>query len=575
MSRGLKINENNVTINFSDTFCSSSQQVLRSEAFRKIMVKYNKKLSNVANPFFTYVKKATSNNVEKTMTNLFLILLSVNYNDLIEEDFYKKILIKKKELLEYIENLYDHWRSYERYATIVNNGRNKGIQNVNFIDSVSTFNNLILKTYRIVIENILGSNQSVYRQLSAGINSGLVLNNSYKIKMPKKYEFLKNIPLVEKVVLRPPFIVKTKKNTRKGIYKEAFENPLNNINLKSDEWYCIPAKVGQSLALVYFHNKYMAHGISLCNLFDFVKPHELDNKKPDLIYVFGYEYNNQEENSYFYSDKENDVYVGIAYDLDDIDYFGYMKKMLLTLHNVRMIDKGILPIHGAMFNIQFKNNKEFNIVLIGDSGAGKSETLEAFKFLTNNDIRQVNTIFDDMGSFVIENNKLNAYGTEIGAFVRLDDLDTGYAYDEMDRAIFINPNQINARLIIPVANYDDIMAGTKIDLLLYVNNYTNAEEILRLFKDKDDALKVFKQGRRGAKGTTAEVGIVESYFANPFGPAQRQEQTDILLDKYFSYLLQNNVAFGELHTKLAIPGNEYSGPKAAAERLLKYIKEGK
>ena len=40
------------------------------------------------------------------------------------------------------------------------------------------------------------------------------------------------------------------------------------------------------------------------------------------------------------------------------------------------------------------------------------------------------TIFDDMGTFKIEHNKVMAYGTEIGAFVRLDDMTSGYAYRE-------------------------------------------------------------------------------------------------------------------------------------------------
>ena len=32
---------------------------------------------------------------------------------------------------------------------------------------------------------------------------------------------------------------------------------------------------------------------------------------------------------------------------EEIDYFGYMKKMTLTLHNLIMIKRGYLPIHGC------------------------------------------------------------------------------------------------------------------------------------------------------------------------------------------------------------------------------------
>ena len=46
----------------------------------------------------------------------------------------------------------------------------------------------------------------------------------------------------------------------------------------------------------------------------------------------------------------------------------------------------------------------------------------------------------------------------------------------------------------------------------------------------EEAIKVFKSGARMAKGTTTEKGLVESYFANPFGPVQMKESTDLLID---------------------------------------------
>ena len=43
-----------------------------------------------------------------------------------------------------------------------------------------------------------------------------------------------------------------------------------------------------------------------------------------------------------------------------------MKKMLLTLYNVKMIGEGNLPIHGACVHITMKNGTTKNIVIIGD-----------------------------------------------------------------------------------------------------------------------------------------------------------------------------------------------------------------
>ncbi len=259
---------------------------------------------------------------------------------------------------------------------------------------------------------------------------------------------------------------------------------------------------------------------------------------------------------------------------EEIDYFGYMKKMSLTLHNLIMIKRGYLPLHGAMVNINMKNGKSANVVIIGDSGAGKSESLEALRSLSEDHISDMTIVFDDMGFFTLEQGKVMGFGTEIGAFVRLDDLDQGYAFKEIDRSIFMNPDKTNARLVMPVATYKEIVKGYAVDLFLYANNYkvlAEGETGVTYFKDAEAAKEVFRSGKRMAKGTTTESGLVESYFANPFGPLQKSEDTDKLLDIYFKALFQSGVKVGEIYTQLGVHGKEKSGPRDAAMELFKEI----
>ena len=92
----------------------------------------------------------------------------------------------------------------------------------------------------------------------------------------------------------------------------------------------------------------------------------------------------------------------------------------------------------------------------------------------------------------------------------------------------------------PVATYKEIIKGYPIDFFFYANNYEEVEngKSISYFDNPEDAIKVFKAGARMAKGTTTEKGLVESYFANPFGPAQKQKETDELLDKYFNVCLK-------------------------------------
>lgn len=267
--------------------------------------------------------------------------------------------------------------------------------------------------------------------------------------------------------------------------------------------------------------------------------------------------------------------VGLVTYSKDVDYFGYLKKMTLTLHNLVMIKRGYLPIHGAMVSITLKDGTSSNIVIVGDSGAGKSESLEAFRSLGEEYISDMTVIFDDMGVLKIAQDGIYGYGTEIGAFVRLDDLDQGYAFKEIDRSIFMNPDKTNARLVMPVSSYRDIIMGNKIDFILYANNYEKASgSTIKLYsKDKiKDIIKIFRDGNRFAKGTTHEKGLVSSYFANPFGPMQKQNETDILLNKYFEKMFEFEVKVGELKTCLAIDGMEKDGPKNAALDLFDLIR---
>lgn len=105
--------------------------------------------------------------------------------------------------------------------------------------------------------------------------------------------------------------------------------------------------------------------------------------------------------------------------------FWLSEKMALTLHNLAMMEKGWLPIHGAMVNIKLKDGRQKGIILMGDSGAGKSESIEALKHVGKDKIKSVEVVFDDMGTIHLEDGVPYGQGTEIGAFIRLDDLDPG------------------------------------------------------------------------------------------------------------------------------------------------------
>jgi energy-coupling factor transporter ATP-binding protein EcfA2 len=578
MKKEFSLSNGKAMINFSAKYCDTIEKILESDSFRRVTETYLESIAkrntkNYKQLKVMYEGSTISELTDKLVEVMKLLTIFSGEEAVKIRCDYKPLLEDPDWFTAIVEDFYGFWRRLERYSVIQNRRNTEGLAQTSFIDANNKFTNLILELYRKIEKNVLNYEPNVYRQVPAGVNAGVILQETLW-PIPKGYEMLSDIPFITSIVMDSPFISYPKKNTRDGIFHESLKNPMDEAYLNKDHFFCYPAKIGKLVAYLYFHRDLMAHGISLSNLFEMAREEEYVGRKPDIVYVFGGRNSDEHLGNVFYDDKKNDIMLGFVPYSDEIDYFGYMKKMSLTLHNLIMIKRGNLPIHGAMVNINMKNGKSANVVILGDSGAGKSESLEALRSLSEDHISDMTIVFDDMGFFTLDQGKVMGYGTEIGAFVRLDDLDQGYAFKEIDRSIFMNPDKTNARLVMPVATYKEIVKGYPVDLFLYANNYKILEEGepgVIYFKDPKEAKDVFRSGRRMAKGTTTENGLVESYFANPFGPLQKSEDTDKLLDLYFDALFKTKVKVGEIYTQLGVHGKEKSGPRDAAMELFKEI----
>lgn len=566
-------------LNFSSRYCTSESEVIDSKGFLSILSHYLCHQERYQTKIYLLIQeKAVGDSIEEMvdyLRRLFKLLTNMDSKEL-GKTFPEYSYIYDQRLLmrRMVEEIYKYWRSLERYCLILENKQETGLANASFIEAKKRFDALILGLYRHVSNNISCTLPNVFRQLPAGTNVGFTCKNIYW-PIPNEYAFLEKIPFITNIVLEAPLITYPKRNKRDGIFKEVSVNPVSLIKVNPEHFFCYPAKVGSLLAYIYVERDFITHGISLSNLFELATIQEVKGKKPDLLLIFGAENPGRKPEDVFFHDQDDQMLVGyISHDLR-YDYFGYMKKMTLTLHNVYQIIHGNLPIHGAMVHIILKNGQKANVVIMGDSGAGKSESIEAFRSLADEHISDMTVIFDDMGTFSKKDGKILAYGTETGAFVRLDDLDTGYAFKELDRSIFMNPDKINARLINPVATYAEIMKGYKVDIFLYANNYDKLEDgdnAILQFKNKEEAKDIFRAGKRMAKGTTTEQGLSTTYFANPFGPIQREGECEVLLDQYFEDLFKEGTFIGTMRTQLGIQGYEKKGPERAALDLFDLIK---
>lgn len=562
MEKKISISNTQVILNYNKAYPKDRQELLASKTL-KVFLQYFISLQKEKNQdiyrYLTQDGKYDSETATEEFSH-FLRLLSVFQLDEIRNDY----ALDENGLLDTIEEFYKSWRQLQRFAFMSSETRDGfGVNTLVAMDS--SLNNLFLRTYRLFEERAMHRRNVVYRQAQAGTNACFSVHHHRNLWDPQ-YEKLMDIPVIDTVMLRTPMILHPKSSKREGVINEIHENPMNYFAGDSEDWFCFPCRVGKLLCFVYFNSKYIASALSMANLFELATREESEGK-PDLICIYG---NPDDRNeTQFYHDEANDIWIGCISDHPRVEYFGYLKKMCLTLHNLAMMDRGWLPIHGAFVNITLHDGRKKGIMLMGDSGAGKSESIEALKAAGKDSIRDIEVVFDDMGTIHIEDGVPYGQGTEIGAFIRLDDLDPGTPYRDMDRSVIMGPENPNARMVVPASPYRVVVHNHKIDLFAYANNYTNEFGLKQL--PIEEVKETCKLGKRMALGTTQEVGISTTYFANPFGPMQKQELCEPLIDKMFQCMKDNGIFVGEIYTHLGFDRSSREGLDVAAKELLDFI----
>ena len=563
MIETLYLNRNTAVINYNEGFPTRNVSILNSDAFRKIIETYLEETNTTTTKRLKKLCKGRDLVVE-----ILDLLKQLHVYEIDEITHPLSTDIKFVENL--IEDLYEFWRDYQR-VSVIYLGRKSKSEIVNFIDLDTEFNRMVLAFYRNLQEKAQGRKNKIYRQLRAGTNAAITLRRKEHL-IPEAYSNLDKMMFIDSVLLHSPLLLHPKTNKREGHFEEVSENPIKDFEVDNNNFYCYPAKMGSLLAYVYFHKDFVFSGISLANLFEPATTEDIAARKPDVLVAFGVK--DGTDDMVFYNDKENEIVVAKISYQEKIEYFGYMKKIMLTAYNVAMMEKGNLPIHGAMVNVTLNSGETKGIVFMGDSGAGKSEIIEEIGNVGDDKIDNIEVIFDDMGVFRLdENNQVVAQGTEIGAFVRLDDLDRALPYQAMDRSIFMNPESTtNARVIIPVTDFKTVASDHKVDYFLYANNYDDKIGV-SLFDNPNEGKSIFVEGKRMAKGTTHEMGITTSYFANPFGPLQKQDVCDPLIDKFWNEFIPSNVKVGEVYTNLGVVDRTEESLKDSARLVLELIQK--
>ena len=575
-----------VIIFLRDRVCETPEELMSSELFHEVVTRFVNDLKQKQSPLlqiFGQQNHEIKHTDIQELIQVFQVLgkmILETVPKLIERG--ERFIANPSLLQAFVESLYNYWRDFERFIVCDSTGDRLDQRPYRtFSSTIESLTHLVRQTYRDIEENITGQHPNTYRQVRAGAEVAVIALPK-DIALPGgSYQKLKNIPVIRQIMLYPPLLLNPPMNKRTGKFERIPQNPLEQIEVMPHEWLCYPAKVGPLLILVYVHEKFYELGLSLCNLFELADD-EFLNHPVDAVYVFGVPGTSLDAlapmPTVFYDDLEHGMIAAACPNNDLFGYFGYLKKMVLTLHNIKMMKLGKMPYHGAMVRIMTKGDRPLTLLIIGDTGTGKSETLEAFRIIGDDQIEEMTTIADDMGSLDIDQEgNVIGYGTEIGAFVRLDDLQPGYAFGQLDRSIIMNPNQVNARIVLPVTTYENVIKGYSVDMVLYANNYEEIDEehpIIERLATPERALHTFREGTAMSKGTTTSTGLVHTYFVNIFGAIQYKAVHEEIAKRFFEAFFEKNIFVGQLRTRLGIVGWEQKGPEEAAREIIATINGG-
>ncbi len=575
-----------VVLRIRNRVCESADELITSDLFRWVLSRFVEDLArrrSLLLEVFAGGEGETVSESEIDRFNQALLFLTKMPAELVpnvvpaSECFFRD----RNLLFEFVEELYNYWRGFERFIICDSQGDSLDRRPARtFNETIESLTHLVRGVYRNIEENITGGHPRIYRQVAAGAEVST-------IALPYPFDYpegplrrLLSIPVIRQILMYPPLVLYPPQNKRTGRFERVDRHPLDRVHPVADEWLCYPALVGDRLIAIYFREDFYDLGFSLCNLFELAGDEDL-KRVPDAVYLFGVDPGALTglggSSTVFYDGGEGPLVAAVPGE-EVFGYFGYLKKMTLTLHNIVQMKEGRLPFHGALVRILLAGGRDVTILIVGDTGAGKSETLEAFRRLGRDVIQDLIVVADDMGSLQIDaSGRIVGYGTEIGAFLRLDDLQAGFAFGQIDRSIIMNPHRVNARIILPVTSYETVIKGHRLDVILYANNYDSINEdhpLIERFPAPETALRVFREGTVMSKGTTTSTGLVHSYFANIFGPPQYRELHDALAEKFFRAFFDQGLFVGQMRTRLGISGWEQKGPAAAAEALLGLIRSG-
>ena len=518
--------------------CTTPEQLLRSLAFARYL--------NIYKDAFIKDLKLRSQDQREEAENKIEFIKKVRARDLIklmQSNGFKNAREEEhaRELIRFLDGAFHHYRGsgYTRLVRLQNDVVSTGLETPQSVkekvtDKAQNLSDLILETRRALL-NKVGLDEGVRRtaglDASPNVTAGEI--SGHYFNYPADYALLGHVPLTIAADMKTGIDYSTPSNKRAKPFYELSHNPLKLRHFDIEDWVSVPLRVGTSLIVAFIHKSRgcieMEPG--LLNLFPFAKVNDiLQGRKPDGIFFFGDPNASEKDLGYFY-DKKAEILIGMVPNIDELKYFGYCKKPILTLHNVLAILNGDLPLHCGCTRYIVRFNKD-------DQPYIAEMLIKA----------------DDMGKITLKKDELHKItrpifcGTETGAFACLDGFSEEAKLQMAGREVGYNKETgSNARQIVPVTDVGELFREDPLDLLLYMNNFTIIEPGQSTIQSNmhiEEALEHFRLGERVAAGSTqTHRGAKESsYWANPF-PLLVANNGDILHPELYEQFSENEKGF--------------------------------
>ena len=525
--------------------CSTPEQLLKSRAFSRYLSIYKKEFIEELG-----AREGRQRSEAQHRAAMFKDLSAREVVAILEgpRPTSEAELERARAVVRFLDGAFHHYRAngYKRLVRLQNDVVSTGEETPDTVkDKVTakarSLADLILETRRDLLAKVdleHGVRRTPGLDPSPNVTAGEI--SGHYLNLPGDYVELSHVPLTIAADILTGVDYSTPSNKRAEPFYELDHNPFDSARFDPDDWVSVPLQVGSSLIVAYLHKSRgtieMEPG--LLNLFPFARIEEIKaGRRPDGIFIFGDPNANPRDLGYWW-DATNAVLVGMVPNRDELKYFGYCKKPILTLHNVLAIRNGEIPLHCGCtrYLVRFDAEEPY--------------------------ITEMRVKADDMGRVVLSRGKDGLarpifYGTETGAFACLDGFSEQAKIQMLGREVGYNKETgSNARQIVPVTDEGEVFRGDVLDVLLYMNNFTLIPQGASTIDSSisvEQAIEHFRLGERVAAGSTStHRGAKESsYWANPFPLLRDNDGTILHPDLYEKFSITEAGFIGDLKALVA------------------------